>query len=156
MSEDSSYSPNHPWILWGFSLINLLAGVINLRLALDQALHAGRIPRAGCVVSATAAGRDRAGVGRCTFVVFGIGLIRRRQWARRWILILVSNYAAVSVLWLVVYAESDYSRGRIVVQAMIAAGLVGLAAWIVRGRRIQLGVSGRRRLRLKNSGEWTA
>jgi hypothetical protein len=127
---------NRPWTLWAFGLIVILIGVYNLLLALDQALNAGDYRDLGVSYPPLLRAVLALGWG-VAFGVFGAGLIWRRQWARRWILVLVSNYGAFGVLWLVVYAESDFSRDRIVFQAVITAALVGLVAWVKRWRRVR-------------------
>jgi hypothetical protein len=140
LSPDQHY---RPWTLWAFGLIVILIGVYNLLLALDQALHAGDYRDLGVSYPPLLRAVLALGWG-ITFGAFGAGLLRRRQWARRWILILVSNYGAFGVLWLVVYAESDFSRDRIAFQAVLTAGLVGLVAGVTRWRRVRRAFETRR------------
>jgi predicted outer membrane lipoprotein len=112
------------------SLIIILIGVYNLWLAGDQALHAGTyrdldvsyppLLRAACAL-----------IWGIAFTGIGIRLARRQRWARRAGLILACNYGVFNVLWLSVYAESDYSRDRIAFQAALTASLIGIAAWIL-------------------------
>ncbi|MBI5959255.1 MAG: hypothetical protein HY866_11000, partial [Chloroflexi bacterium] len=123
-----------PWTLWFFSLIIMLIGLYNLLLALDHVGRAGEYRDLGVSYPPLLRAGFALGWGM-TLLAVGIGLARRRRWARRWILIVLSNYGAFSVLWLTVYTESDYSRGRIGFMAALAAGLVLAAAWILRWRR---------------------
>ena len=136
MANRHHNTPRRPWFLWGLSLIVLMTGVYNLLLALDQAINAGDYRALG--VSYPPLLRSALalvwGIG---FAAVGIGLWRRRQWARRGLLILVSNYGAFGVLWLVVYAESDFSRDRIAFQVAVTAGVIGAVAWITRWRRVR-------------------
>jgi hypothetical protein len=52
-------------------------------------------------------------------------------------LIILSNYGAFGVLWLLIYAQSDFSQGRIVFQAVLTTGLIALVGWIMTWRRIR-------------------
>jgi hypothetical protein len=134
MSDPSQHTHHRPWSLWTLSLLVILAGVYNLLLALDQVLNAGHYRDLGVSYPPLLRAAFALAWGMA-FVIVGTGLVRRRQWARRWTLVVVSNYGAFSVLWLIVYAESDFSRGRIAFQAVVTAGVVGAVAWITRGRR---------------------
>ncbi len=125
-----------PWFLWGFSLLVILLGSANLLLALDQARHADHYRDLGVSYPPLLRAAFALGWG-LALVWAGIGLARRRSWARRWILIVLSNYGAFRVLWLIVYAQSDYSRGQIGFQIALTVGLIGLAVWIMRGRRVR-------------------
>jgi hypothetical protein len=125
-----------PWSLWIFSLIVAGIGVYNLALALDQVRHAGYYRMLGVsyppllrAVTALAWGM--------ILLALGSGLARRQRWSRRWTLLILSNYGAFSVLWLVVFARSDFGRGRIVFQAALTAILVALAGWVIHWRRIR-------------------
>jgi hypothetical protein len=71
------------------------------------------------------------------FVGFGVALARRRAWARRWILLLASNYGAFGVLWMIVFAASDFARGRVLFQAALTLVLLALLALLLRWRRIR-------------------
>ncbi len=125
-----------PWLVWGLSLIALLTAVYNLLLALDQALNAGEYRALG--VSYPPLLRSGLALAWGTgFAAVGIGLARRQPWARRGLLILVSNYGVFGVLWLVVYAKSDFSRDRVPFQIAVTAGLIGAVAWITRWRRVR-------------------
>jgi hypothetical protein len=136
MTERYHNTSPRPWLLWTLSLIALLVAVINLRLALDQAINAGAYRALGVAYppllrSALALAW---GIG---FAAVGIGLARRQPWARRGLLVLVSNYGAFGVLWLVVYARSDFSRDRFPFQIAVTVGLIAAVAWITRWRRIR-------------------
>lgn len=125
-----------PWTLWTLSLIILLVGAYNGWLALDHALNAAHYRDLG--VSYPPLLRAGTALGwSAALLALGAGLARRRAWARRWLVIVLSNYGAFGVLWLVVYAESDFSRGRIAFQAALTALLLGLVAWIMRWRRVR-------------------
>ncbi len=127
---------HRPWLVWGLSLIALLTAVYNLLLALDQALNAGEYRALG--VSYPPLLRSGLALAWGTgFAAVGIGLARRQPWARRGLLILVSNYGVFGVLWLVVYAKSDFSRDRVPFQIAVTAGLIGAVAWITRRRRVR-------------------
>ena len=83
--------------------------------------------------------RTLIGITIMTFLLgaLAVGLARRRAWARRWILVILSNYGAFGVLWLVIFARSDFDRGRIAFQAALTALLIALAAWVMRWRRVR-------------------
>lgn len=125
-----------PWTLWAIALIIALIGAANLALAWDQLRHADRYADLGVsypiwlrTITALAWG--------ALLVAFGAGLARRQQWARRWVVLLVSNYGLFGVLWLVSYAESDFGRDRIAFQAALTGLLVLLLAWVMRWRRVR-------------------
>jgi hypothetical protein len=136
MTERYHNIPRHPWLLWTLSLITLLVAAINLRLALNQTINAGEYRALG--VSYPPLLRSALalawGIG---FAAVGIGLARRQAWARRGLLVVVSNYGAFGVLWLVVYARSDFSRNRFPFQIAVTAGLIAAVAWITRWRRVR-------------------
>ena len=52
-------------------------------------------------------------------------------------LLVLSNYGVFGVLWMVVYADSDYGRGRTPSQAALTALLLVLAGWVLRWRRVR-------------------
>ena len=125
-----------PWTLWAFSLILALIGAYNLLLAWDNLAHAGEYGDLG--VSYPPRLRAAAAlIWGIAFVAVGIGLARRKGWARRSVVLVLSNYGAFGVLWLLVYARSDFGRERIPFQAALTAALVGLVAWIMRWRRMR-------------------
>jgi hypothetical protein len=136
MTERHHNIPRRPWLVWGLSLIALLTALYNLLLALDQAINAGEYRALG--VSYPPLLRSALalvwGIG---FVAVGIGLARRQPWARRGLFVLVSNYGVYGVLWIVVYARSDFSRDRLPFQIAVTAGLIAAVAWITRWRRIR-------------------
>ncbi len=139
-----------PWLVWGLSLIALLTAVYNLLLALDQALNAGEYRALGVSYPPL--------LRAVLALAWGIGLVRRsvsgwrggEPWARRGLLILLSNYGVFGVLWLVVFAQSDFSRGRIPFQIALTAVLLGLVAWITAGG----GCAGRFADRSDNKRVW--
>lgn len=125
--------PRRPWSLWWFSLIIIGIGVVNLLLAADHITRAGYYRDLGVsyppLLRAALALAWGAGL-----LVFGVGMIRRQRWARRWVLLLLSNYGAFGVLWLMVYARSEYGRERMLFQAVLTAALLALAAGFLRWR----------------------
>ena len=132
-----SQSPHpRPWTLWAFSLTLVLVGVYNLLLAWDQVRHAGYYRDLG-VSYPPLLRAVLALLWGIAFGWFGAGLARRRTWARRWIVVLVSNYGAFSVLWLSVYAESDFGRGQIPFRAALAVIAALLTVWIRRWKAIR-------------------
>ncbi len=136
MSRQATYLERRPWLLWALSLVIAAIGAINVLLAWDHVARAGHYRDLGVSYPPLL----RAGFALLwgvLFVVFGVGLARRRCWARRWILVLASNYGAFGVLWMIVFAASDFARGRIVFQAALTAGLIALLAWLLRWRRIR-------------------
>jgi hypothetical protein len=125
----------HPWTRWGFGLIIVLLSVYNLLLALDNVSHAGDYRDLG--VSYPPLLRAVLALGWSGLLLaLGIGVLRRKRWTQRGWLILLSNYGAFNVLWLIVFAESDFSRGRIAFQAVATLALLGLAAAILRWRHV--------------------
>lgn len=135
MPDEAPYPSRRPWTLWLIGLIMMLVGVYNLLLALDHVRRAGHYRDLGVsyppllrAVTALA-----WGVG---FLALGIGLVRRRWRARRWAWVLVSNYGLFHVLWLIVFARSDYGRGRIAFEAVLTAAIVMLVVWVMRWRRV--------------------
>lgn len=137
MSHKESFAERRPWLLWTLSLLVALTGAANLWLAGDHVLHAGHyrdlgvsyppLLRAACALAWGAA-----------LITFGAGMAWRRQWARRWILVLLSNYGVFGVLWMVVFAASDFGRGRIAFQAVLTVALLAVCAWVLRRRRIRI------------------
>lgn len=134
--SDGTHRPRRPWTLWALSLVVILVGVANLALALDHAWHAGHYRARG--VSYPPLLRAALALGWAALLLaLGVGLARRQRWARRWLVLALSNYGAFGVLWLVIYARSDYDRGRIAFQAALTALLLALAAWVLRWRRVR-------------------
>lgn len=127
--------PRRPWTRRGFGLIVVLLGVYNLLLALDNVLNAMEYRDLGVSYPPLLRAALALGWG-VPLLALGIGVLRRKRWARRWWLILLSNYGAFNVLWLIIFAESDFSRGRAAFQAVVTALLLGLAAAILRWRRV--------------------
>ena len=81
MTERYYNTSRRPWLVWGLSLITLLTAMINLLLALDQAIHAGEYRALG--VSYSPLLRSAlALVWGISFAAVGIGLARRQRWAR--------------------------------------------------------------------------
>jgi hypothetical protein len=136
MTNASHAAPRRPWQLWGFSLIIAGIGAYNLWLALDHLRHAATYRALG--VSYPPLLRAGCALGWAVIVLaLAVGLARRQRWARRWILVILSNYGAFGVLWMVIFARSDFSRGRIAFQAVLTVALLALAAWIIRWRSIR-------------------
>jgi hypothetical protein len=136
MSYLTSSPPRHPWTLWTFCLIILLIGGYNMLLAFDHLSHADVYRDLGVSYPPLLRAGLALGWGAALLGIGG-GLARRRRWARRWILIVLSNYSAFNVLWMIVYTESGYSRERVPFVAITLAGLVLVAAWIMRWRRVR-------------------
>jgi uncharacterized SAM-binding protein YcdF (DUF218 family) len=136
MPDETPYPSRRPWTLWLIGLIMILVGGYNLLLALDNVRRAGYYRDLGVsyppLLRATTA--LAWGLG---FVALGIALVRRHQRARRWTWVLVSNYGAFHVLWLIVFARSGFGRDRITFEAALAAATVVLAAWVMRWRRVR-------------------
>lgn len=125
-----------PWTLWAFCAIIALIAAINAALALDHVTHAAEYRALGVSYPPLL----RAGFALIWAVALGAlaaGLARRRRRAARWSLFVLSNYGVFGVLWLVIYARSDYDRGRIAFQAALTALLLALAAWVLRWRRVR-------------------
>lgn len=143
MTETAAASPlttgprrRRPWLLWGLAAVVIGIAVVNGALAWDHARNASAYRDLG--VSYPPELRALLAAGWCALLsVLGVGLFCRKRWARRWILVILSNYGAFGVLWLLVYAQSDYSRGRIAFQAVVTALLIGLLAWMMRWRRLR-------------------
>ena len=136
MTDPDPGPVRRPWTLWGISLIVLLTGVANGWLAYDHVRHAAAYRALGVSYPPLLRAALAAGWG-ALLVTFGVGLFRRRQWARRWVVVLLSNYGAFGVLWLIVFARSDSARQRIAFQAVATLGLVMLLAWMMRWRRVR-------------------
>ncbi|MBN1680311.1 MAG: hypothetical protein JW966_08455 [Anaerolineae bacterium] len=111
-------------------------GAYNIVLALDHVRFAAHYRDLGVSYPLALRVVTAAGWGGL-FVALGIGLARRRQWARRWLLAALSNYAMFGVLWLVLFARSDFGQSRIMFQAVVSVILVLLVAWVMRWRRIR-------------------
>jgi len=126
---------HRPWTRRGFGLIVGLLGVYNLLLALDNVRHAGDYRNLGVAYPPLL--RAALALGWAVLLLaLGIGVLRCKRWTRRGWLILLSNYGAFNVLWLIVFAESDFSRGRAPFQAVATAALLGLAAVLLHWRRV--------------------
>lgn len=118
------------------SLIITGIGFYNLLLAWDQRHNADYYQKLG--VSYQPERRAAlALIWGAVLIVWGVGLFMKATWARRWILIILSNYGAFGVLWLLIYARSDFSKGRIAFQVAVTTALVDLVAWIMTWRRIR-------------------
>lgn len=126
-----------PWLLWGVATVVIGIAAVNAALAWDHARHASAYRDLG--VSYPPELRALLAAGWCVLLgALGVGLFRCRSWARRWILVILSNYGAFGVLWLLAFAQSDYSRGRIAFQAAVTALLIVLLAWMMRWRRLRV------------------
>lgn len=118
------------------SLLLLGTGVLNLWLALDHTLRAGHYRALG--VSYPPLLRAALALGWSgAFGGAGIALLRRHRRARRWILLVASNFGVFSVLWLSVFAESDAARARVPFVAVVAVVCVVLLAWVLSWQRIR-------------------
>lgn len=134
--SDGTHRPRRPWTLWALSLVVILVGVANLALALDHAWHAGHYRALG--VSYPPLLRAALALGWAALLLaLGVGLARRQRWARRWLVLALSNYGAFGVLWTIGFARADFARQRIVFQIVLAALLVGAVAWVMRWRRVR-------------------
>lgn len=133
---DESHRSRRPWTLWALSLVVILVGAANLALALDHAWHAGRYRALG--VSYPPLLRAALALGwAALLLMLGVGLARRKQWARRWLVLALSNYGAFGVLWTIGFARADFARQRIAFQAVLVVLLVGATAWVMRWRRVR-------------------
>lgn len=136
MPNKSTYLDRRPWLLWALSLIIAGIGAANLWLAWDHAARAGHYRDLGVSYPPLL----RAGFALLwggLLLVFGAGLARRRAWARRWILLVISNYGVFGVLWLIVFAAPEMGRDRIAFQAALTAALIVLFAAFFRSPRVQ-------------------
>lgn len=136
MTDRMSTRPRRPRLLWLFALILATIAVANLALALDHVCHADRYRALGVAYPPLL----RAGWGTMWAVVLlsvAAGLIGRRQWARRWAVLAVSNYAALSVLWPIGFARADFARQRLPFQTVLATGLALGAWWVMRRQDVR-------------------
>jgi CHASE2 domain-containing sensor protein len=118
------------------TLLLLGISVINLWLALDHALHAGHYRTLG--VSYPPLLRALlALIWGLAWGAAGIALLRHTRHARRWILLVASNYGVFSVLWLSVFAESDAARTRVPFIAALTAICIALLAWVTSWKRLR-------------------
>lgn len=129
-------SSRRPWTLWALSLIIAAIGAANVALALDHALHAERYRALGVSYPPLLRAALALGWGG-VLLALAIGLAWRDRRARRWALLVLSNYGAFGVLWMSVYAESSFDRGRIGFQAALTLVLLALLAWVLRWKRIR-------------------
>ncbi len=128
--------PRRPWLLWTLAAVVSGLALVNAALAWDHLRHAGHYRDLG--VSYPPELRALLAMAWCALLAaLAVGLFRRKRWARRWILVILSNYGAFGVLWLVIFAQSDYSRGRIGFQAALTALLLVILAWMLRWRRLR-------------------
>jgi len=136
MSKGPKERVPHPWTLWILCAVLAAIALINAALAWDHVQRADEYRALGVSYPPLL----RAGFALVWAVVLGalaLELARRRRWARRWILVVLSNYGAFGVLWLVIYARSDFDQERIAFHAVLTAVLILLAAWIMRWQRIR-------------------
>lgn len=136
MTNTPSNRTRRPRLLWLFALVLATIGVANLALALDHLRHAERYQALGVSYPPLL----RAGWGAlwaAVFLALAAGLIGRRSWAHRWTVLAVSNYAALSVLWLVGFARADFARHSLPFQALWAGVLAAGAWWIMRRRDVR-------------------
>jgi len=136
MLDESPALPRRSWTLWLFGLILILVGVYNLLLALDNVCRAGYYRDLGVSYPPLlrAATALAWGVG---FLALGIAWWQRRWRARHWTWVVVSNYGLFHVLWLIVFARSDFGRGRIAFQVVLVVTIGVLLAWVMRWRRVR-------------------
>ncbi len=120
-----------PLTLGLFVVIIGCVAVVNARLAWDHVRHADTYRALGLSYSPWLRALFATGWS-AMFGAFSVGLFRRRAWARRWLVILVSNYGAFSVLWLIVYAQADFARDQIPFRAAVAVSAAALTAWFMR------------------------
>lgn len=131
-----THTYRRPWFLWWFSLIIIGIGLYNLSLALDH-IRQAEAYRALGISYPPLLRAVMALIWGILFVALGIGLARRKSTARRWTLIVLSNYGLFNVLWLMVFAQSDFARSRIPFQAALTVLLVVLVGWMQRWRRMR-------------------
>jgi len=123
-------------LLWLVALLLAAIGAANLALVLDHARHADRYRALGVSYPPLL----RAGWGLLWAIVLltlAAGLIGRRSWAYRWTALVVSNYAALSVLWSIGFARADFARQRLPFQVALAAGLAAVLWWVMRRRDVR-------------------
>lgn len=125
-----------PWSLWAFSLIIAGMGAYNLALALDHMRRAADY-RALDISYPPLLRAALALIWAALLLVLAAALARRRPWARRWTLVILSNYGAFGVLWMLLFARTDFARGRIGFQAVVTVLLLIVAGAILRWRRIR-------------------
>lgn len=58
------------------------------------------------------------------------GLYRKRSWAFRYFWGIIAASLAVQWLWLAVYAQADFDRGRLAFSAVTSLLLLGLLWWL--------------------------
>ncbi|GAB4409298.1 MAG: hypothetical protein Kow00106_02800 [Anaerolineae bacterium] len=125
-----------PRSLWLVVLLLVAIGVANLALALDHARHADHYRALGVSYPPLL----RAGWGLLWAIVLltvAAGLVGRRPWARRGVMLAVSNYMALSVLWSIGFARADFARQRLPFQAALAAGAALAAWWVMRRQNVR-------------------
>ena len=71
------------------------------------------------------------------FLAVSWGVWRRRTWARRAVFILLPAFGVFSVVWLALYARSDYDVGRLPFLALVTAGGVLLILWTLTQRGVR-------------------
>ncbi len=138
MSQPSPDPDAHgrPWTLWALSVSLAALGAMNVALAADQTLHAARYRALGVSYPPLLRAVLALGWG-VGFLVLGCGLARRKRWAWRWAWPLACNYGVFSVLWLWVFAASDFARGRVPFLAALTVAWIALLGWVLRWRRIR-------------------
>jgi hypothetical protein len=129
-------SSPRPWTRWAVSLALALTGVYNLLLALDNARHAEEYRALGVSYPPLLRAALALAWG-AAFVTLSVSLVRRERWVWRWGWAVVSNYGVFSVLWIIVFAESEYNQGRIGFQTVLTAVLAVLAIGMLRWRRVR-------------------
>jgi hypothetical protein len=136
MTDARSHHARRPRLLWALALLLAAVGVANLALALDHVRHAERYRALGVSYPPLL----RAGWGALWAIVLltlAAGLIGRRPWAYRWAALVVSNYAAFSVLWSIGFARADFARQRLLFQGALSAGVALAAWWVIRRRNVR-------------------
>lgn len=136
MSRSTDASPRRPWTLWLFSLLIAGIGLANLALAVDHVRRADHLRALGVAYPPLV----RAGLAAlwgAALVWTAWRLARRAPRARRLVLVVISNYGAFGVLWLLIFARSDYAQGRVAFRAALTAALIGLVWLALRWRRIR-------------------
>lgn len=135
LSRSEAFTERRPWFLWFLSAVIMLVGAIDLWQAWDHVVRAGDYRDLGVSYPPLLRAGFALGWG-VALMAFGVGLARRRRWARRWILLVISNYGVFGVLWMVVFAASDFGRERIGFQAVLTVVVLALLAWVLHLRRV--------------------
>lgn len=119
-----------PWWLWIALLVLVAANTIEIVVTMSTNAVLDSLP----LPFSPAARVIFAGTWVTVLLIYGVALWLQRRWAFRWIVPVLNLYALTHVVWQILFFRSDFDRGRLPFQIVIAALLV-LPLWAIAWQR---------------------